>query len=476
MHNKSKFAICLGIILLTPLAALSQVITIDGDELGGRVSPKLFGGGLVYSHEKDDDWNEDVYGHLYRMRRSFMRYPGGEVTSFFRWDNPTGSGWVDSWSPNFSGEYSPDSDFMDFDEYLEHTKNLNMFPLVGINIESGHRFKRVAEGIQEAKNFVAYAKSKGGVDYWFIDNESYHPNSNARLKAEEYAGYINQYVPAMREVDPDIKTIVNWKSRYWAGSLSQHQLEGEWKRIFRLAKDNINIVDVHNYWGWGDNGSWGNYLANETLLFNDMPYKEYLKGFRKTLDLAGLGDVELGVFEWGVAPSEQNESLTGSQVAIIATDMFMEILASDVVDFAAYWPIRWGGSNSKHDKYGFLDEQYDPTSVQKMLSMFSPLKGGHYLSDAVSDIGTIKVVAGTIKAESEIYIFLLNRSASDENVTLNILDIESYSVKAISSQGALERDLTNGELEWSAPFFEMDNESLNVKLPAWSLSRIALEK
>ena len=89
-----------------------------------NIPAKLFGVNIVYAWEKDEFWNgttgdKPTSQNLFYTGNSLIRYPGGEVTSYYHWNNPVGKGWSDSWSPNFNGEYESPDLWMSLDEYFQ---------------------------------------------------------------------------------------------------------------------------------------------------------------------------------------------------------------------------------------------------------------------------------------------------------------------------------------------------------------------
>ena len=453
-------------------------ISIDtsASNYGKPVNTNLFGGNIVYSKESDTYWDDGSnYKKLFQFNNTFLRYPGGAVTSYFHWKDPVGLGWVDSWAPGYNGARASDGEFKNFDEYMTVVADVNLTPVVGINISSGDLYNRIAEGIQEARDFVAYAQEKyGGIKYWFIDNENYSPNSNAQMTAGKYAEYINMYVPEIKKVNPKIEAIANWNSVFW-NSASTFNLKSDWKKLLTDAADNIDIIDVHTYWGSGL--SWSDYVSSKDVEFYGVPYLQYLKELRKQLDNFGASDVELGLFEWGVR-GDGGTALTSSQAAVIASDIMIQIINSQVVDFAAYWPIYWGQKST--DYRGIIDSDRNVTSVMKMLSMFSPLKnqrGGRIINSVAFNNDNLEVVASQRNQNKDLQLYILNKSDEVQNVELllnNFSDASSFMIIGAASYKPKDDDLSNGELVWSKPVYTTTSTSISTKLPAWSLTRFEI--
>src|SRR5690606_11235570 len=99
-----------------------------------------------------------------------------------------------SWDPRFdSTKNSPPTSMMDIDEYLLLCKALHTEPLIGINMGSGVKYKRIEDGIREAVALVVHCKKMDGkVKYFYLDNEPYQRDANYTFSADEYAEMINR--------------------------------------------------------------------------------------------------------------------------------------------------------------------------------------------------------------------------------------------------------------------------------------------
>ena len=75
------------------------------------------------------------------------------------------------------------------------------------------------------------------VKYWEIDNEIWS------MKADDYADLLRQFVPAMKQVDPSIKTIA-----CGSGQLGGHWPEGD-IAVIEKAADLVDFLSVHHYEG-----------------------------------------------------------------------------------------------------------------------------------------------------------------------------------------------------------------------------------
>lgn len=299
------------------------------------VSSHLMGFNLVYPQERDAIWQDGkIEGYLKDLSTSLLRWPGGTVSSYYHWDELTGEGWEDSWNPQNPGTPKPASEFMNVDEYMELIRSTGATPLLGINMSSGWRWDRLEDGINEALDLMRYCKDNDfEVKYWYLDNEPYMEDSNGGVKMiEEYAKLINLFASRMREVNPDIKIVVNWKAAFSTRS-------SVYRTLLDIAGDNIDIIDVHQYWSWND-PTMEKWLSHTPMkMWTGDTYLEEIAYFRDMVSDFGYPDIQLGFLEWNVGPID-NDQLNSHQTALIQSEMLMQFMLGGL-DMATFWPIHW---------------------------------------------------------------------------------------------------------------------------------------
>jgi hypothetical protein len=176
-------------------------ITVDACDVKGDISDMLTGVNMSWYFDTDEIWADgSMAGYLNELQACLLRYPGGCETSRFHWEypydisTPCGEWAVDFWDPNIdANDYLPDSRFMDTDDYIQQCREVGAEPIVGVNIQSGVRYNRLQDSIDEATRWVQYCKDNHyGVKYWYLDNEPYYADNSDAMTASEYAGYISQ--------------------------------------------------------------------------------------------------------------------------------------------------------------------------------------------------------------------------------------------------------------------------------------------
>ena len=140
------------------------------------ISNNLIGFNMTYSFCPDSFWiKTNIKPALKNMKTGFVRYPDGEPTSYYHWNNLNGQGYMDNWNPNYNKKNDQDpKNYTDIDEYIRICRKTGVKPLVGINMESGIKYNRVNDGIEEAKALVKYCMDNNyDVEHFFLDNEPY---------------------------------------------------------------------------------------------------------------------------------------------------------------------------------------------------------------------------------------------------------------------------------------------------------------
>ena len=397
-----------GLRAAGPMAGAEPTMTVRLDRVTDRtVSERLLGFNIVYAKNPDSLWRSGVLAKGIRdCRPGFLRYPGGTVNTYFHWESPTGNGWEDCWDPQYDPSRNrPAEGFMDIDEYIALVRETGAEPLVGININSGFRWNRVEEGIQEALRLMKYCRDKGlNVKYWYMGNEPYmHDCNGGASTPAEYGRMINAFVPRMKEFDPDIKIIANWHATF-------RKHGGQYDELLSVAGHNIDVIDVHWYCMWG-NASWDQWLAKTPCgVFTGDSYASEIGRFREIAERNGFPELQLASLEWNVGPGKRTSGprLTADQSALVQAEMMMQFMQGGL-DMATFWPLFW---DSEFGFRSFFDKKtgkLQPTS--EILKIFGTFQGGSLVECAVTPAQE-KVVSLTVRdaKAGKVHLCLLNKN------------------------------------------------------------------
>lgn len=386
MNNMQKSYLFFLLILLfscakntiKPTERLSTKISIIEGEPTHRISPNLFGYNIVYSETPDEVWHNGVIKKFtVETKTAFIRYPGGTVVTYWHWKNPTGNGWEDSWDPLYNTPNKTDFAFMDIDEYLSLVKELNISPMIGVNINSGYKYDRMEEGVKDALDLMDYCSLKGiNVEYWYLGNEPYmHDCNGGKLTIEEYAMLINTYADEMKQKNPSIQLIANWLSNFY-------EKEDDYIKLLKLAGHNIDIIDVHHYWDW-NSASWERWLQITPIgLWTGQTYIDNIRKFREITTESGYPKMQLATLEWNAGPGKSNEViLNAEQNAFIQSEMMIQFMLGGM-DIATFWPLFWkSGQFSERGIYDYNREAVNPNAL--LFAELSKFSANNYFDTTI---------------------------------------------------------------------------------------------
>ncbi len=193
------------------------------------VSPWLFGGFLehmgrsVYEGVYDPDSpladnngvRRDVVAALDELALTNVRYPGGNFTSGYHWEDGVGP---QSQRPTVRelAWQSIETNQFGTDEFLRLCRELKWTPMLAANLGTGSP--------EEARNWVEYCNAPAGTKYsnmrvanghedpfavpfWCLGNEMDGPWQLGHVPAGDYAIRAQQAAKMMKDVDPSIQTV-----------------------------------------------------------------------------------------------------------------------------------------------------------------------------------------------------------------------------------------------------------------------------
>ena len=439
--------------------------------------PKGFLGiNMSYFNTTDDMW--DKYDLLDKLKKSgvgAMRYPGGEETSFFHWKYPGVNGYEDIWDSKEEhgtstgrGRFqvtwvSPDKwafnqDFLNFDEFMEKCIAIDAEPIVGINLSSGKKHDRQADGIKEALELMRYCKTKNyTVKYWFLDNEPWHHEGHYQFNNQQYIEEVKSYGAAIKSEFPDARLIANPTS-----STSYNW----WQGLEEFVKDTgkyIDFIDVHWYWAWGQ-GSFDLWRNQQPLTTGDKwkkkewdrPFADDIRMIKETIAKAGHPEIGLVVLEWNIAPSNWTQTFNQSLIAIIQAELLMEF-ANGNVEHTCLWPFIWQTSRdvwSEQDFFPSIVTQsppFKPTLSLEMFRMFSFVQNTTILQSNITQKDLPVLI--TQSSEGSKHILLINKNPLRRKIIINFDN-------KLSSNATAEMIALKSQVIRTCPVERIDQDSI----------------
>jgi alpha-L-arabinofuranosidase len=420
-----------------------------------------------------DDVRPWIIPYLQQLRTGIMRYPGGEVASFFHWDYPDVSSKeskLDVWDPqvNAAKYKNPKTKNMTIDEFMEFCRLIGADPAAGVNIESGVKWNRVQDSVDEAVRNLKYTMDrKYPITYWYMDNESYldSPSNHVFMKVDEYAKYVNQFSSALKAVNPNIKTVVNWHP-------NNHT---EWKRLFELAGSEIDVAEKHQYWRH-NSGTYAKWMyQNPLTVYTDdtkrrnKPYEEQLGVFRQVIDESFPADrnVEIGILEWNIG-GKQAEPMSPFQIGLVQVQILAQIIKGGV-DLTTMWPLNWPGLDDKT----LVDSKTKKANPDfEMFKLVSNVMGQKVVA-ADSNLPYVYTLGTAAPSGESATLFLINKT--EEGVTTPAtLNLANFKPKEINVVTVTVDKLTDDKAvvkRTSLPA-AADGASWKVELPPHSFTAI----
>ena len=410
-------------------------ITIQSKKRLHTVNPAFLGINLSYFNTTDEIWKQ--YGLQEKLKSAkvgALRYPGGEETSFFHWKHPGVNGYEDHWDAPFTHGTSPgrgrfqttweppdqwnaNETFMDFDEFMENCIAIGAEPVVGLNLSSGKKHNRRADGIAEALEWMRYCEKTGyRITYWILDNEPWHHEAAHTFSNKEYAEECLAYGTAIKKEFPHVKLIVN------PSSSSGLYADGI-KKFMKVAGPVIDSIDIHWYWAWGK-GSLEHWLAHTPLTNEDKwkdptqirTYAEDIVLIRSACAEAGFPNTGITALEWNIAPSDWSQTFNQSLTAIIQAELLMEFAANNV-ELTCLWPLIWQTSRdvwSEQDTFPSIvtsDPPFNPTLSLDMFRLLSDLAGHSLVHVETANRDIIAVV-------TEKTLYIINKNPLRRRITV----------------------------------------------------------
>tara|TARA_B100000809_G_scaffold266806_1_gene331786 strand:- start:1420 stop:2877 length:1458 start_codon:yes stop_codon:yes gene_type:complete len=400
-------------------------VSIDATVIKNTVSPMIQGHGLVYSLEPDALYANGTMAELYKkVGASYLRYPGGTVTTMYHWNDLNGQGWLDHWNNNYNrANDTPLTDYMDLDEYMTLCRAAKVQPMLGINMSSGRNYNRKEDGLAEAVALLKYCAAKNfDVKYLYLDNENHHK----KWPVEEYANLINYYAPTLKENAPNAELIANWTDKVRTN-------RGAFTTLITIAGDNFDYIDVHWYWKW-ENGSWDLWkektpMENETKWYDGGTYVEEIAYFNKMMTSLGRPTIKLASMEWNLGPGKykSDPNHTSFRSALMQSEMQLQMIQGGL-EIASLWSTQW--PNDEESDFRFLvssSKNYQPTPVAKVFELYKNALNGDLVQSSVEDphIMSAVIIQDTTKA----FVYLLNKNDADKDIYINLA---GHTIKSVN--------------------------------------------
>ena len=365
---------------------------------------------------------------LKQMGVRSLRFPGGEDSDAYLWSIPpflkshpalarTGPA---AWPANDDRYTLPDKvtlrDTLDFDEFMILAKQLNAEPILVVCYDS--MYKEAEEGgmaptreqlLETAVQWVHYANvtKDYGIKYWEIGNESYLHSNNGSATAYQYASDLQQFSDAMKAVDPDIRIGASGLDMDW------------WAGVLPYAASKIDFLSVHVYpvWGWA---SWEYYRRNRPQFAE--PIENALRAIRLYAPAEDRQRLRIAVTEANVgdwSPDFTWENVNDLGHALVAFDLFGQLLSIPIVDFIQFWTTKWEDDAFPPSVYTALSSKNELHAIGRAIGIWGKWSGGSLV--ATDSEEWLRAYASILN--HEITVFILNKDDAAQSASINFKNL-----------------------------------------------------
>lgn len=461
-----------------------NILTVYPSQEKDIVSPMIQGHGMIYSHDADYIYSDGSVPQLYKdIGTSFLRWPGGTVTTHYHWNNLNGLGWSDNWAPDYDNSNDPlPSEYMDLNEYMALCKAYNIVPMLGINLSSGMEWNRQADALQEAKDLIAYCyANEFPVKYFYLDNETYHsgnlfnkdPNGDGKSwTASSYANEFNTYAAAIKQLVPDAVLIANWSN--------QIRDNNALKILINQAGANIDYIDFHWYWQ-RDAATWDLWKSQTPMRFVNQWYDggtfiEEINYFRNlTLEL-GFPHIDIASLEWNIAPGpwQTDAQHNKFKTALMQSEMMLQFISGGL-KIGSLWSTHWPNTSNANDRFLLdSDNGHLPNPTTKIFELYKESLGNKLIE---SDISNNKSLSLAVKRNNnQLIVYVLSKADVDINTTIELPGYDIISVEnsvRFTSPGVIENiNLWQSGSDWKVNLKQnsLTMMELNIKSVATEIA------
>ena len=423
---------------------------------------------LPESWRKNGGFRPDLLKAVADLKPPVIRWPGGCYASFYRWKGGVGP---QHKRVKFPVSMWDDVDVNSFgtDEFIRMCRVVGAEPLIVVCIGMHDSREKRDEYCQEACDWVEYcngpADSKWGraraenghpepygVKYWEIDNEVW------KLKPDDYAGVVKQFVPALKKVDPAIVTLA-----CGSGQLGRNWGPGDAAVITQCA-DVVDYLSVHHY--------------ESAAKFADGPAtaEKFWRSLGETIAASKNPKLKLYVSEWNAQSTDWRTGLyAGGALNVFERCGDIVGLAGPALFLRHVSATGWDNAFINFDhRTWFPAPNYVVTKLWR--EHYLPL-----LVELTGNSGPLNVVATKSHDGNKLCLKAVNPSDQPVNVVLKVqggFAVGDAGMKIVAADSLDARNTLDkpDAIQPTAGNVETDGQSLRFSLPAYSAAVVTMKK
>ena len=458
-------------------------LTLSRSFVKSKTDDRIFGsfvehmGSTVYNgiyepdHPLADEqgFRKDVIDLVKELNLSVIRYPGGNFTSGYNWEDTVGPvaerpqrlelAWQ-AIEPNTFG----------LNEFMNWSAKVGTETMMTVNLGT--------RGADEARNIVEYCnfdqgaywcdlrrkhgiEKPYGIKYWCLGNELDGNWQIATRKAEEYGHIANEAAKVMKWVDPSIECVAVGSSACWLDSFPTWD-----KVVLDETYDNVEYLAMHTYLHPVKGVPTGNgekvRLDLSSYLAKGLEMEKQIKDVIAACDYVqavkrSKKKMMLSLDEWNVigdhTEKEHEPWKIGSPIdwtlysmrnVLVCTSMLMNILKySDRIKMACQSLLVNTGPLIVTDKGGdaWKNAIYYPMDQVSRYGrgevLYDVFDCPTYDSVEFDEVNAIDTVSVYNEEKKELTVFAMNRT--DEDISLSA-DIRDFGAKGVKHHLVMENE------------------------------------
>ena len=451
----------------------------------------------------ENGFRRDVLVHISALNLSYIRYPGGNFLSGYRWEDGIGPKENRPVRPELAW-FALEPNEVGTNEFMEFLKLAGASPMLAVNLGTGTA--------QDAVNMLEYCNFPSGTYYsdlriaqgysgphgvklWCLGNEMDGPWQICAKTATEYGRIAAETAKMMKWLDPQIELVV------CGSSYREMPTFGAWEReVLRHTYEHVDYLSLHTYY-MNKDGDLPNFLASSVRMDAFIKEVAAICGEIKR-EKNSNKDIYLSFDEWNVwyhfqmeqpqppkwikARPIEEEAYNFADALVTGSMMITLINNADVVKIACLAQLVNVIAPIMTEPNGrvWLQTTYYPfyyaCQYGRGTALFTKLVCPTYVCKTGEEVPYIDCAAVLNKAEDSVALFLVNKHPQEDIACA--LEMEELCCKEVMEwvmlSGYAPTDVNTADSQAVCPRphtgAQISGKTLLFTLPAlsWSMLRL----